>query len=111
MIEALLVLAGVVVTALFGWLGAVVTARANRDVARGPDWQNFTDKIMEAQSQQLKERDRRIGALETRVDQMRAAISTLEGKYRHSIEHILAWRQRFPDGGPPVPPAIEDDLL
>lgn len=111
MTQAVLVLAGVVATAVFGLLGTIVTAKSNREAASGPDWQGFTDRIMRAQEEQLQERDKRIGALETKVEGMRAALSTLERKYHHSIEHIRAWRRTFPDGGPPVPPAIEDDLL
>ena len=110
MMEALLVLGGVVVTAIFGWLGTVVTAKSNREAARGPDWQGFTDKIMEAQRRQLEERDERIDTLEDRITAMQADLETLRGKYRASIRHILDWRRMFPEGGPPIPPMIEGDI-
>lgn len=110
LVTSVLGVIGLGVTGLFGWLATRVTAKSTVDAARGPDWQGFTDKIMEAQERQLKERDRRIGALESKVEKMRGALEAIEGKYRHSIRHIMAWRRAFPDGGPPVPEAIREDL-
>lgn len=110
MTEALILLVGTVITAFAGWLGTKATAHASREAARGPEWQAFTDKIMEAQRMQLEDRDSRIESLEAMMAEVRHELDSLRGRYATAISHIRDWRRAYPDGGPACPQSLLDDV-
>lgn len=64
-----------IVTALGGYGGAKLTARSAREAAEPANWQTLTAEMKAFFREQLEERDRRIDALETELDDTRAYIA------------------------------------
>lgn len=105
-------LAGVI-SGLIGYQGTRLSVRsdtqAKLQAARGPEWQAMFDEMQEWTETRLKERDRAIGQLESKVSVLEDRLDHLGRKYRHALDHIRAWR-RMHGSGPAVPASIRDDL-
>lgn len=105
-------LAGVI-SGLIGYQGTRLSVRSDTQAklhaARGPEWQAMFDEMQEWTETRLKERDKAIGQLESKVSVLEDRLDYLWRKYRHALDHIRAWR-RMHGSGPAVPASIRDDL-
>lgn len=91
-------------TGLFAWLAAKATGRAQVDAKKveqvGPQWESFSQKIMERMDAQQKE----IDGLKQEVETLRERVEAVSQKYWRAV---LALRRIFDRN----PKAIEDAQL
>lgn len=118
-VVAVLGLASTLATAIF-------TLRGKRPEQRTADWSQFTTAIQAWTATQLAEqekrtadalatRDRRIGDLEGRVNELSDQLAALRGKYRAAISYVRylvgALRDHVPPGQIAAPPIeISEDV-
>lgn len=100
-----------VVTALVGWVTTRAKAQSDQDLARGPEWGLFTDKIeqhFEALFRQERERTASvIKDLRDRVSALEAQAARVERERDLAVSHIRDWRALYPEGIPRLPPPTE----
>ncbi|WP_312588621.1 hypothetical protein [Corynebacterium dentalis] len=126
---------GVLLTAVFGWFGAKVGAKANRDSAeltnRGEEWDRLFDRMenvyqrevgaakheieklqqqVGAQDSALKDHKTRLTRLEEEYGELKQEHSRLWSLFTLAMETLAGWLAWDRDGRKGVPPTVPDRL-
>ncbi|MGV0870010.1 hypothetical protein [Corynebacterium kalidii] len=122
--------AATMIVGILSTLGLILVARvkagADRDSARGPEWDSFTEKMQAWTKEQLADRDAKIEALQSDMRKLEGDLRD-ERQKRREIEgelyserqkrqalvgHVMDWRQAHRDQStwPRLPPILHDDL-
>ena len=126
---------GVLLTAMFGWLGAKVGAKANRDSAeltsRGEEWDRLFDRMenvyqreVGAAKHEIEKLQQQVGAQDSALKDHKTRLTRLEGEYgelkkEHSrlwslftlaMETLAGWLAWDQNGRKGVPPTVPDRL-
>ena len=102
----LLTFAGLVIGAIFTYLGVKATVAGQRDTARPADWQAFTGEMKAYFTEQLEERDRAIEEDRRRIAELEARDaerSEYLGWVTRVVRGIEAWAAREGLTLPPPP--------
>ena len=102
----LLTFAGLVIGAIFTYLGVKATVAGQRDTARPADWQAFTGEMKAYFQEQLEERDRDIAEDRQRIAELEARDeerSEYLGWVTRVVRGIEAWAAREGLTLPPPP--------
>lgn len=99
---------GGVISALALILVARVKLSGDRDNARGPDWQAYSDR----QAKDLANLKADMAEVRIEVKRLSQELGAVKGKFLVSIRHIYEWRRTVPDSSrwPKTPPELMDDL-
>ncbi|STC77583.1 hypothetical protein [Corynebacterium minutissimum] len=106
-------LIGTVAAAVLGVIGARLTARASVDAkkveAAAPDWDSFTDKIM----QRLDSQQNEIDALRSRVETLQSTVEATRRKYWAAIGGLRRIARNSEDvlRIARLPPDVHDDVV
>ena len=134
-LTALLAFVGVSLTAVFGWFGAKVGAKANRDSAelanRGEEWDRLFDRMegvyqrevgaakreieelqqqVGSQDSALKDHKNRLVRLEEEYGELKQEHSRLWSLFALAMETLAGWLSWDRDGRKGVPPTVPDRL-
>ena len=126
---------GVLLTAMFGWFGAKVGAKANRDSAeltsRGEEWDRLFDRMesvyqrevgaakheieklqqqVGSQDSALKDHKTRLTRLEEEYGELKQEHSRLWSLFSLAMETLAGWLAWDRDGRKGVPPTVPDRL-
>ena len=126
---------GVLLTAVFGWFGAKVGAKANRDSAeltsRGEEWDRLFDRMenvyqrevgaakheieklqqqVGSQDSALKDHKTRLTRLEEEYGELKQEHSRLWSLFTLAMETLAGWLSWDRDGRKGVPPTVPDRL-
>lgn len=122
--------AATMIVGILSTLGLILVARvkagADRDSARGPEWDSFTERMQAWTKEQLADRDAKIEALQSDMRKLEGDLRD-ERQKRREIEgelyserqkrqalvgHVMDWRQAHCDQStwPRLPPILHDDL-
>ena len=93
----LLTFAGLVIGAIFTYLGVKATVAGQRDTARPADWQAFTSEMKSYFQEQLESRDRAIAEASQRIAEDRQRIAELEARDQERSEYV-SWVTRVMRG-------------
>ncbi len=102
----ILTFAGLVIGAIFTYLGVKATVAGQRDTARPADWQAFTSEMKAYFQEQLAERDRDIAEDRQRIAELEARDeerSEYLGWVTRVVRGIEAWAAREGLTLPPPP--------
>ena len=106
-------LIGTLAAAVLGVIGARLTARASVDAkkveAAAPDWDAFTDKIM----QRLDSQQNEIDALRSRVETLQSTVEATRRKYWAAIGGLRRIARNSEDvlKIARLPPDVHDDVV
>lgn len=106
-------LIGTLAAAVLGVIGARLTARASVDAKRveaaAPDWDAFTDKIM----QRLDSQQDEIDSLRSRVETLQSTVEATRRKYWAAIGGLrrLARQSDKALSVARLPPDVHDDVI
>lgn len=134
-LTALLAFVGVSLTAVFGWFGAKVGAKANRDSAelanRGEEWDRLFDRMegvyqrevgaakheieklqqqVGSQDSALKDHKSRLTRLEEEYGELKQEHSRLWSLFTLAMEMLAGWLAWDLDRRKGVPPTVPDRL-
>ena len=134
-LTALLAFVGVALTAVFGWFGAKVGAKANRDSAeltnRGEEWDRLFDRMevvyqrevgaakheieklqeqVGSQDSALKDHKTRLTRLEKEYGELKQEHSRLWSLFTLAMETLAGWVSWNRDGRKGSPPTMPDLL-
>ena len=134
-LTALLAFVGVALTAVFGWFGAKVGAKANRDSAeltnRGEEWDRLFDRMevvyqreVGAAKCEIEKLQKQVGSQDSGLKKHKSRLTKLEEEYgalkqEHSrlwalftlaMETLAGWLAWDRDGRKGVPPTVPDRL-
>lgn len=119
--EAVLAAAGVVFTAVLGWLGVKAKAAADEKTAqiaaRSPEWQAFVSEVRanatdtEARLQaQIDAQGEKIDAQEKKIRRLYGMVETVQRKYDFALDAIRRFRTHHSDSIVQVHADVEADL-
>ena len=134
-LTALLAFAGVSLTAVFGWVGTKVGAKANRDSAeltsRGEEWDRLFDRMenvyqrevgaakheieklqqqVGSQDSALKDHKTRLTRLEEEYGELKQEHSRLWSLFTLAMETLAGWLSWDRDGRKGMPPTVPERL-
>ena len=95
--------AAAAVTAVLALLGNKVAAKAQKEVARGPDWQAHLEDVREWHEEQLR-------LVRDRADRDAALADKWKRKYWKLVAWVRGLLHRHPDERSRLPPELQDDL-
>ena len=101
--EMFAAVAAAAVTGLLTYLGVRVASSAQKQVARGPDWQAHLDDVREWHEEQLKAVRDRADRAEVRADKWRT-------RYLALVEWVRELLHRHPDERASMPPEISHEI-
>lgn len=121
---------GVIVSAVFAWLGTKTASSGQKAEAetttRGEEWQKIITEVRDWTERQLEDQNKKISVLQEQVADLQQANIELqemnadlqkvnvEGltKYQASLRHLQEWRRLHPESIPKilVPKEIISDL-
>lgn len=134
-LTALLALIGVLLTAVFGWIGTRVGAKATRDTAeltsRGEEWDRLFDRMenvyqrevgaakheieklqqqVGSQDSALKDHKNRLTRLEEEYGELKQEHSRLWALFTLAMETLAGWLAWDRNGRKGAPPTVPDRL-
>ena len=95
--------AAAAVTGLLTYLGVRVASSAQKQVARGPDWQAHLEDVREWHEEQLQ-------AVRDRADREAARADKWRGKYLMVVAWVRELLHRHPDERARLPPEISTEI-
>jgi septal ring factor EnvC (AmiA/AmiB activator) len=117
MIETVLSAITGTAAAIIGGIYLVASSRAkaagDRDVARGPDWDAFTNQQrqeIQGLKADMKESRERVRGLEKEMRTMEGRLDALERKYRAALAFIRQLLVLHPERRKDVPVELEADI-
>ncbi|CAB0543318.1 hypothetical protein CIP107521_00725 [Corynebacterium diphtheriae] len=101
-----------VIVAIIGYLGVRVTAKAQKESAKGPEWRGYVEELRTWTQGQLKARDEEINQLKSEVEGLRDKLNLWRGRYYIAVHYIRSLHLAYPASLDrfPVPDELEQDF-